>query len=225
MLEPEGALGTIVEQLDRGGSAAAREQAVVLLRKIAEHTDALNRAIGRNPAAIKTLAKFVAPGAAKVMPRAEAATTLAALARGQRANQDAIAAAGALSSLVKMLKADAKEVSAEEASAAALCLCALMAQHAENTALVQAQGGLPPLAQMAVPLVCSATQLPLAASTDEAMQALREVLQARLRLRLRLRHHLRLHHLHLLLLLHVHFHRLHLPHQLHHHPRRLHLAE
>ena len=109
MLEPEGALGTIVEQLDRGGSAAAREHAVVLLRKIAEHTDALNRAIGRNPVAIKTLAKFVSPGAAKVMPRAEAATTLAALARGQRANQDAIAAAGALSSLVKMLKADAKE--------------------------------------------------------------------------------------------------------------------
>ena len=52
MLEPEGALGTIVEQLDRGGSAAAREHAVVLLRKIAEHTDALNRAIGRNPARI-----------------------------------------------------------------------------------------------------------------------------------------------------------------------------
>ena len=52
-----------------------------------------------------------------------------------------------------------------------------MSHHAENTALVLAQGGLPPLSRMVLPLVYSATQLPAANGAPAAMQALHKVLQ------------------------------------------------
>ena len=52
-----------------------------------------------------------------------------------------------------------------------------MSHHAENTALVLAQGGLPPLSRMVLPLVYSATQLPAASGAPAAMQALHKVLQ------------------------------------------------
>jgi hypothetical protein len=172
--KPEGTLAAIVEQMDRGG-ADVREQATVLLRDLAEHSDALNEAIGRT-AAIKVLARFVA-GGSKGLPRAEAATTLTALARSGRERQEAVAAAGAVPSLVKMLKADGKHAAPDDSAAAALCLCSLMAHHAEITALVLAQGGLPPLARMVLPLVASATQLPAANGAPAALQALHKVLQ------------------------------------------------
>ena len=172
--KPEGTLAAIVEQMDRGG-ADVREQATVLLRNLAEHSDALNEAIGRT-AAIKVLARFVA-GGSKGLPRAEAATTLTALARSGRERQEAVAAAGAVPSLVKMLKADGKHAAPDDSAAAALCLCSLMAHHAEITALVLAQGGLPPLARMVLPLVASATQLPAANGAPAALQALHKVLQ------------------------------------------------
>ena len=172
--KPEDTLAAIVEQMDRGG-AEVREQATVLLGKLAEHSDALSEAIGQT-AAIKVFARFVA-GGSKGLPRAEAAATLTALARSRPESQDAIAAAGAVPSLVKMLKADGKHVAPDDSAAAALCLCTLMSHHAENTALVLAQGGLPPLSRMVLPLVYSATQLPAANGAPAAMQALHKVLQ------------------------------------------------
>ena len=172
--KPEDTLAAIVEQMDRGG-AEVREQATVLLRNLAEHSDALSEAIGQT-AAIKVFARFVA-GGSKGLPRAEAAATLTALARSHRESQDAVAAAGAVPSLVKMLKADGKHVAPDDSAAAALCLCTLMSHHAENTALVLAQGGLPPLSRMVLPLVYSATQLPAANGAPAAMQALHKVLQ------------------------------------------------
>ena len=47
-----------------------REQAILLLRKLAEHSDALSAAV-RKTAAIKVLVRFVA-GGTKGLPRAEA---------------------------------------------------------------------------------------------------------------------------------------------------------
>jgi len=133
---PEPALAAIVEQMERGG-AEVREQATLLLRKLSEHSDALSAAV-RQTGAIKVLVRFVA-GGTKGLPRVEAAAALTALARGHAEAQQAIAAAGAVPPLVKMLKAEGKHAAPGEGAAAALCLCTLMAQHAENTALVLAQ--------------------------------------------------------------------------------------
>ena len=172
---PEPALAAIVEQMERGG-AEVREQATLLLRKLSEHSDALSAAV-RQTGAIKVLVRFVA-GGTKGLPRVEAAAALTALARGHFEAQQAIAAAGAVPPLVKMLKAEGKHAAPGEGAAAALCLCTLMAQHAENTALVLAQGGLPALARMVLPLVYRATQLHAANGASGALQALHRVLQA-----------------------------------------------
>ena len=168
----EGGILPMVEVASRG-SMKAKEQAVAVLRRMAslsaEHRVAVSRAGGLAP-----IVKVIVGGTTAATPqlRSEACTALAWLSKGQPANQSAIADAGTIPALVKLLTSQHDG----EPLAAASALCALSAGHEKNCALVVAHGGIALLASLLMPHVFAATRVLPTATNEQALGALHTIL-------------------------------------------------
>ena len=212
----EGGIAPLVELLERG-SSKAKEHAVGVLRRVADHSRVYRTAIA-NAGGIAPLVKLVGqvraprPAASVLMARAErtykhahrtrsafplaalptdsmlraprcssqsggtatlakgrqeAAVALANLARAHATNQAAIAQAGALPHLLRLLKST--QASEPDRLAAASAICALVAQNEENSEAIVRQGGVAPLARFVLPIAFAAAPLaPLAARAHAA---------------------------------------------------------
>ena len=168
----EGGIPPMVEIASRG-SMKAKEQAVAVLRRMAglsaEHRAAIGRAGGVAP-----IVKVIVGGTTAATPqlRLEACAALAYLAKGQPANQSAIAEAGTLPVLIKLLSS---QHDGERLSAAA-AVCALTAGHEKNRAAVVAHGGVGALASMLMPHVFAATRIHPTSTTEQSLGALHSIL-------------------------------------------------
>ena len=168
----EGGLEALVEQ-GAHGTLNAKEMAVALLRRVADLSHEERTAIAA-AGGLATIVKMLSSSTSTARMRVEACAALANLARDHAANQAAIAKAGAVPHLVRVLESKLEG----EALAAASALCAVSAsQDAATMKIVCKEDTLVPLAKWALPVMLAMTAATESTTNEEALDLLLSTLR------------------------------------------------
>ncbi|KAL1522513.1 hypothetical protein AB1Y20_017500 [Prymnesium parvum] len=169
----EGGIGPIIQMMDRG-SSKAKEQSLVLLRRVAELFPEQRASIVKE-GGLTPLIKLLASTSLKAQVRVEAALTVATIVHAHKGHQAEMVKAGAVRPLVRLLSNESRD----EQLAAAKALCSLCAGNVDTCKRVVSEDGVAPLARFILPAVASATPAGAILQQASTIGALYDLLRER----------------------------------------------